>query len=154
MRYLKTRRAFTLTEMLVAAALTLFVMGLIATAYRAGLDTYTKLRVATGLSERLRTATDVIRNDLAQEHFGGPFVLGFSGPRLSDQRLDRLGWVPPRQGYFMVYQAAPSVFEGTDSDLLSYSSSTNHILAFTSRRPAGPTGQRPSACAPPGRARQ
>lgn len=142
MRYLiPNRRAFTLTEMLVAAALTLFVMGLIATAYRAGLDTYTKLRVATGLSERLRTASDVIRNDLAQEHFGGPFVPGFSGPRLSDQRLDRLGWVPPRQGYFMVYQGQNSTLEGVDNDGLSHTyadGTAKHILAFTSRRPAGP----------------
>lgn len=142
MRYRKpNRQAFTLTEMLVAAALTLFVMALIATAYRAGLDTYTKLRVATGLSERLRTASDVIKNDLAQEHFGGPFVPGFSGPRLSDQRLDRLGWVPPRQGYFMLYQRNASTYEGADSDFLSYSfanDNNNHILAFTSRRPAGP----------------
>ncbi len=141
MRYLQhRRRAFTLTEMLVAAALTLFIMALIATAYRAGLDTYTKLRVATGLSERLRTGSDVIKNDLAQEHFGGPYVPGFTGPRLSDQRLDRLGWVPPRQGYFMLYQGAAatgSTYEGSDSDALAYSSATSHILAFTSRRPAG-----------------
>ena len=105
------RTAFTLVEMLVATALTLFIMAIIAEAFGSATKTFGTLRTAGQLQERERTAAQIIRRDLASEHFDGPFIPGRSGPRVGDQRLDQPGWMPPLKGYFELRKTRVSVVE-------------------------------------------
>lgn len=99
------RPAFTLTEMMVATGLILFIMAIISTAFRSGIDTFSKLNTTGKLQEQLGNAQRIIQRDLSADHFEpNPNGAGFSGPRLSDQRLDRVGWTPPNTGYFIAWQ--------------------------------------------------
>jgi hypothetical protein len=105
------RAAFTLVEMMVAMALTLFIMAIIAEVFGSAQRTFSAMRTAGQLQERMRSGAMVLRRDLQSEHFDGPFVAGRGGPRVGDQRLDQAGWVPPPRGYFEIRQFAPSIFE-------------------------------------------
>jgi type II secretory pathway pseudopilin PulG len=156
----QTRRAgFTLTEMLVATALTLFIMAIISTAFRAGLDTFSKLRTAGELQSKLRNTTKIMSRDLAMDHFiprpDHP-TAGWAklyGPKLSDQRMDRLGWMPPDAGYFMLYQPGPSILETTAADGESIGSTktpmpdptlypnVSPVLSFTMKLPSNEYSQ-------------
>lgn len=86
------------------------------------------------MQDKLKSAENVIKRDLASEHFSGTFKPGFGGPFLRDQRLDLTGWYPPDEGYFWIMQTLVSTPEGSDSDgLPSYmaNGSNNHMLQFT-----------------------
>ena len=133
----KIRHAFTLTEMMVATALCLFIMALISVGFGRGLDTFSKLRSVGLLQDRLRAASTVMKRDLASNHFQGPFEAGFSGPQLSDQRLDRVGWRPPQGGYFYLEQGdpLPNAIEGFDPDGLWSTRAVNHRMSFTMNVP-------------------
>jgi prepilin-type N-terminal cleavage/methylation domain-containing protein len=100
------RQGFTLVEMLVAMALTLFIMVILSQAFITGLDTFSKLKGIGDMEETLRVATSNLRNDLALDHFEGK-------RRMSDPTFLAL---PPRQGFFRVYQKTPPFFEGSDLD--------------------------------------
>jgi hypothetical protein len=130
------RPGFTLPELMVAAAMSLAIMAIIAVAFRSGIQTFRTLRAVGQMQDKLCSARDVIRRDLASEHFGGVFQQGFSGPYVRDQRLDLIGWQPPDEGYFEFRQAAPSVEEGRDSDgVPSFRAGREegHSLRFTAR---------------------
>lgn len=101
------RLAFTLVEMLVAMALILFIMVILSEAFVAGLESFRQLKAIGDMEERLRAATIEIRRDLNADHFEGR-------RRLSDPNF----WnVPVREGFFRIYQGAPTHFEeGKDSD--------------------------------------
>jgi hypothetical protein len=130
------RTAFTIVEMMVATALTLFIMAVITTVFRAGTDTFSKLRAAGSLSEKLQHSVGIIKRDLGSQHFNGPFS-SKTGPFLSDQRMDLAGWQPPSSGYFEIIQE-PSIlplYNGTeganDADTLWSSRSTVSRMRFT-----------------------
>jgi type II secretory pathway pseudopilin PulG len=137
------RSAFTITEMLVATALILFIMAIISQVFASASKTYSALRVAGDMQERLRTSTSIMRRDLASEHFDGPYILGRSGPRLGDQRLDLAGWMPPQYGYFEIRQVGengiittPVLFEPlanpvNDGEGIPSTRATSHIVRFT-----------------------
>src|SRR5260370_14754015 len=100
------RQGFTLVEMLVATALTLFIMVILSQAFITGLDTFSQLKGVGDMEETLRVATNNLRGDLNLDHFEGK-------RRMSDPAfLASL----PRQGFFRVYQQTQSWFEGTDLD--------------------------------------
>ena len=100
----RERPGFTLVELLVAVALVLFIMVIMTNAFQSGLDAFRNLRAAGDMQGRLRGVADVLRRDLSAPHFDGPFQPGLSGPNLSDQRLDRPGWMPPAAGFFRIWQ--------------------------------------------------
>jgi prepilin-type N-terminal cleavage/methylation domain-containing protein len=100
------RQGFTLVEMLVAMALTLFIMVILSQAFITGLDSFSQLKGIGDMEENLRVATNNLRYDLTQDHFEGK-------RRLSDPTF--LAAVP-RQGFFRVYQKTPPFFEGADLD--------------------------------------
>lgn len=147
------RSAFTITEMLVATALILFIMAIISQVFASASKTYSALRVAGDMQERLRTGSTIIRKDLSAEHFEGPFIIGRSGPRLGDQRMDQPGWMPPPVGYFEIRQvgengniATPTLFEPlanpvTDGEGLPSTRATSHILRFTVKLPDVPASE-------------
>jgi prepilin-type N-terminal cleavage/methylation domain-containing protein len=123
------RRGFTLVEMLVAMALTIFIMSILSQAFVAGLDTFRGLKAIGDMQENLRTAATIVRSDLAHPHFEG-------NRKLSDP------WEkPPKQGYFFIRQGsamsaapgAPYKYEGADSDNIDSFRAFDHVMAFTIR---------------------
>src|SRR6516162_8020749 len=96
------RQGFTLVEMLVAMALTLFIMVILSQAFITGLDTFSKLKGIGDMEETLRVAINNLRSDLTLDHFEGK-------RRLSDPAFLLAG--PPQQGFFRVYQATQSWLE-------------------------------------------
>jgi hypothetical protein len=148
--------------MLVATALILFIMAIISTVFASASKTYSALKTAGDLQERLRTGTSIIRKDLACEHFEGPFITGRSGPRVGDQRMDQPGWMPPPRGYFEIRQFGLPIFEpsalpplppltnvvtddGTPGGLFSTRApggpANGHMIRFTCKLPDGPPSE-------------
>src|SRR5262245_50086561 len=101
------RHGFTLVEMLVAMTLTLFIMVILSQAFITALDAFSQLKGIGDMEETLRVAATNLRSDLLQHHFEGE-------RRLSDPGFLTTG--PPLQGFFRIYQATPSGYEGGDLD--------------------------------------
>src|SRR5262249_10909490 len=124
------RAAFTLVEMLVAVALTLFIMVLLSQAFTSSLEAFRQLKAVGDMDGRLRMAASIIRRDLVADHFSGK-------KRLSD--LDFFGDGPSREGFVRIWQgsalstnpAAPYFLEGSDGDGIPSTRATDHILHFT-----------------------
>jgi len=132
MQYTSRRRTgVTLPELMVAAAMSMVIMLIIAFAFREGVKSFRTLRAVGQMQDRMRSAQNVLKRDLAAEHFGGLFQQGLSGPYVRDQRLDLVGWKPPEEGYFEVKQGSPSQVEAFDSDGIPSYVATNHSLRFT-----------------------
>jgi type II secretory pathway pseudopilin PulG len=137
------RRAFTIVEMLVAAALILFMMWIIASAFQAGLESFRVLKAAGDMQEKLRAAATALRRDLTRPHFTETSAR--NGEDLSNQRLDDPLWTPPIDGYFRIYQQGVGDPDGLDSDdssgtLIHYRSPKSnfseplgHVLQFTAK---------------------
>jgi prepilin-type N-terminal cleavage/methylation domain-containing protein len=123
------RRGFTLVEIMVAMALTLFILAILSEVFVTGADTFRTLKSIGDLNASLRNATTLIRSDLAADHFEGK-------RRLSDPRFWTVG--PPEQGYFYLYQGPPPVgpdplAEGFDADQIPSRRRVVHKIAFTVR---------------------
>jgi type II secretory pathway pseudopilin PulG len=116
------RQAFTLVEMLVAVALTLFVMVLLSQAFTSGLEAFRQLKAIGDMEGRLRMTTTQLRRDLMADHFEGR-------KRLSDPNFFNDG--PPREGFVRFWQGSPGVREGVDGDQIPSVVATDHILHFT-----------------------
>jgi len=157
MRHQRRRRAgFTLVEMLVATALVLVIMLIISQAFASASKTFTTVRAAGDMQTRLRTGINLARKDLGSDHFGPPYGSARGGPHVSDQRLDQVGWQPPRAGYFEFRQLGdftpfnPNVASVPepmntpggagipDGEGLTSTRATNHRMRFTVRLPEGP----------------
>jgi hypothetical protein len=152
------RPAFTLTEMMVATALCLFLMLVISQAFGSATQTFQTMRTAGQLQERLRGGITVIRRDLANDHFGPPYGT-FGGPKVANQQMHLLGWTPPEVGYFEIDTAGaphlfglykgssiaePFVLPVTDGEGFYSTRSAparQHSLRFTVRVPAGAPGE-------------
>ena len=126
------RSGFTLVELLVAAALTVLIMTVLATAFQTGMQTLSHLKSIVGLSEQLRTAESILRNDLGGVHLetslGDPV-------RVSQQTIP---WVSPNRGYFAVVHGSRSaasnfVKEGSEEFVDSFRA-TDHSVYFTTKR--------------------
>lgn len=108
------RPAFTLIEMLVAMALTLFIMVIISQAFVTALEVFSGLKGIGDLQSNLRTASTLMQSDLAQDHFEGKRKL--SDPNLLDL-TNR-----PREGFFYLQigpnrlNNLPNTTEGFDAD--------------------------------------
>ncbi|VTR98774.1 PilW family protein [Tuwongella immobilis] len=158
------RSGFTLVELMVAAAISISIMVILSEAFTAGIDTFRKLKTIGDQQELLRSASIILRRDLAAEHFGEA-TESWNGPFLSDQRLDLSdnptppmlpstiysepnGWRPPPRGFFRFVQSTPKVpfnlgnivsagysDEPVDFDLLPSSIARDHLLHFTVKLP-------------------
>jgi hypothetical protein len=93
------RKALTLVEMLVALALTIFLMAILSEAFVTGLRAFRRLKAVADIDQQLRTVAHALRRDLQAEHFEG-------GRRLSSYTLDQPlasgGFDRPALGYFCV----------------------------------------------------
>jgi prepilin-type N-terminal cleavage/methylation domain-containing protein len=125
---MRSRRGFTLVEMLVAMALTIFVMVILSQAFVTALQGFRELKGLGDMQARLRTAATILRRDLAADHFEGR-------RRLSDANFwnTALGGGPPREGFFRLYQGvgAGDAIEPTDPDGMPSRRKTGHVLHFT-----------------------
>ena len=141
------RRGFTLVELLVAAALSILIMAIMATAFQTGLSTLSTLKSLGDMAERLKTAETMLRTDLDAEHFTtvgnqvGTAGDDSPGPlRVSDLRYhDPVPSRPPIGGYFNIFQGGPSIAEGNDADGLLSSRAdggSNHRISMTVKRPS------------------
>jgi type II secretory pathway pseudopilin PulG len=126
---MRRRQGFTLVELLVAMALIIFIMAILSSAFVAALTTFRNLKAVGDMAAKLRATTQLLRRDLAADHFDGK------------QRLSMDLWTSgaPPQGFFQIYQGSapstvpgsPCFIEGTDlSNNFSYRT-VNHTLAFT-----------------------
>ncbi len=145
---MRRRYGFTITELLVAFALIIFIMVILTEAFTAGLQSFRELKALGDMQEKLRACVIIMRRDLMAEHFQD--LAGRT--RLSD--LDLRTQAPPDGGYFRIWQLqvnppAPtpggaytgfpyqttwcSTLEGTDAGFIPVTRATEHKLAFTVR---------------------
>lgn len=118
------RKGFTIVELLVAMALTLFIMVILSQCFIQGLETFSSLKAIGDMQEKLRTATNILRDDLAQDHFEGK-------RRLSDPDIVTLR---PREGFVKIYQGTASVLDGVDADGIPSYSAVDHVLNFSCKQ--------------------
>jgi len=125
------RKGFTIVELLVALALVVFIMAILADAFRVATDSFRLLKGMGDLAEKLRSTAGILRRDLTADHFEGK-------KRLSDPNFWTNG--PPAEGFFRIYQNsapsganvnAPYFLEGYDLDNLPSYRATDHVLHFT-----------------------
>ena len=98
----KSRAGFTIVEMMVSMALTLFIMVILSQAFATSLDTFTSLKALGDMQEKLRSATIILRDDLANDHFEGK-------RRLNDMTLmgqPVIALQPPQAGFFATRQGS------------------------------------------------
>ncbi|CAN5568678.1 hypothetical protein BH11PLA2_BH11PLA2_35690 [soil metagenome] len=153
--HLRTRRGFTLVEVLVAAGLCMLIMLMITTAFQRAMDTLSQLKSVGEMQQRLRAFETAVRGDLDADHFAGG-----SGPRVRDQRADTLNsislandtapWRPAALGFFRIQQGktgdgasattfknyGKSYVEGFDTDGNPSTRATDHLLHMTVKRNA------------------
>ena len=150
---MRQRQGFTITELLVAFALIMFIMVILTEAFTAGLESFRILKAIGDMQERMRSVSIILRRDLQKEHFENK---DNRGNRLSDIDL-RIGrGSPPDEGFFRIWQrnnpadANPmsltwnstrdfgvSSLEGQDLDGIPTTVSTEHVLHFTIKLPLG-----------------
>jgi prepilin-type N-terminal cleavage/methylation domain-containing protein len=99
---MRRRAGFTITELLVAMALIVFIMSILATAFSEGMKTFRGLKGIGDMNQRLRTVSSLLRADLEADHFEGR-------RRLSDTQFWVMG--PPREGFFRIWQGSAPVPE-------------------------------------------
>jgi prepilin-type N-terminal cleavage/methylation domain-containing protein len=133
----RTRRGFTLVEMLVAMALSLGIMLILAEAFQRSLDFVRIANANSQLMNQLAGAGNLLEHDLSAEHFLPEAGKPNGGVRLSDQRMDRLtatgqGWTRPRGGFFRIDSPIPAYEAAADREGNALSSAANHRLHFTS----------------------
>src|SRR5262249_54377122 len=99
---MRRRAGFTITELLVAMALIVFIMSILATAFSEGMKTFRGLKGIGDMNQRLRTVSSLLRAELEADHFEGR-------RRLSDTQFWVMG--PPREGFFRIWQGSAPVPE-------------------------------------------
>lgn len=136
------RKGLTLVEMLVALALTIFLMAILSEAFVTGLQAFRRLKAVGDMDQQLRTVANILRRDLQAPHFEGTRRLSTYDLNLqTDGKYDR-----PNLGYFCIREGhaggITSLSEGIDGVSRPSVRDTNvpsDALAFTVRLP----GDRP-----------
>jgi len=124
-RFILSRPAFTLVELLVAMALILFIMSIVSVVFGDATESFRIFRSRAELSEKLRFITQTLRADLRSNHFE-------NGRRLSDSTFWDEG--PPQAGYFRIEETSPGSRTTTidGDDILTAGPADKHVLMFTS----------------------
>jgi type II secretory pathway pseudopilin PulG len=121
---LATRAGFTLIELMVAMALTMFIMIILSQAFATGVDVFSQLKAIGDMEENLRAASTTLRADLAADHFEAKRRL--SDPDFYTNR--------PRQGFFRIAIAGAPIGEGADVYGLPSLRSTSCVLHLAVKR--------------------
>ncbi len=136
------RAGLTLVEMLIALALSIFIMAIMSEAFVKGIEAFGNFKALADLEQRLRTVANIIRRDLKAPHFDGSkklsecTVSGRAMPVLDGLRVGTYSAVEvnallkqlapyrfktPAEGFFSVEEwpnrpaGATMFFEGQDS---------------------------------------
>ena len=132
---LATRHSgFTLVEMLVAMTLMIFVMLILSQCFVQGLETFSGLKAIGDMQEDLRTAANILRADLNQDHFEGKrrlsdaFLAGLTAPTPSAPKF-REGFFEIGQGYSLKGGSSKQR-EGAEDGINTYRA-TDNWLHFT-----------------------
>src|SRR2546430_1493983 len=143
---MRKRQGFTIVELLVAMALTLFTMAILSQAFVTSLEVFSQLKGIGDMETGLRGATNLLRADLSQPHFEGE--LRTSGPNFfanPNRTFDPSGKFMisyTREGFFHIRQGLPSIVEAGDVEessvpvsakMLNSYRSNSHVLLFTNR---------------------
>ena len=126
------RSGFTLVELMVAMALSLFLMAILAEAFAVSMDTFRGLRALGDMQDTLRNSLRQMRDDIATPHFEG-------SRKISDTAFKA---EPRREGFFYMKGSQPTS-EGQDGNLVASSRATEP-RATTSPSAAPATGVRAS----------
>jgi prepilin-type N-terminal cleavage/methylation domain-containing protein len=139
---MRRRSGFTITELLVAMALIVFVMSILATAFSEGMKTFRALKGLGDMNQRLRTASTLMTEDLQSPHFEGRRRLSDPGFWLTGKPGE---FGPPREGFVRIWQGsalsttpgAPyfNEYPGGDVDYqIDSVRATDHILHLTVKK--------------------
>lgn len=136
------RAGLTLVEMLIALALSIFIMAILSEAFVKGLEVFGQYKALADLEQRLRTVANIVRRDLRAQHFDGGRKLsectasGKPMPMLDGLRaapytaieaqillrqLEQYKFKSPGEGFFSVEEwpnrpaGATTFFEGVDA---------------------------------------
>src|ERR1043166_2181173 len=140
----QSRAGFTLIEIMVAMALTLFIMVIMTEAFVIALETFSGLKGIGDMEDNLRVAAVVLRDDLAADHFEGKRRLSeltaANGPQILAQT--------PQAGFFAIRRSSLAsatgpgyVFEGNDGFGVPSYRAVDHMLYMTVKK----RGNRPEA---------
>jgi prepilin-type N-terminal cleavage/methylation domain-containing protein len=107
-RYSRTRRGFTIVELLVAMALIVLIMTVLSEAFVAGLSAFRSLKSIGDMQERMRLTASRIKQDLASPHFEAYRRLSDIDPYWLDPNIgngDQVTRLPggrPQQGFLRI----------------------------------------------------
>lgn len=129
-RAMRNRAAFTLIELMMAAALALVIMTVLAVAFRSGMDTMSQMKSVAGLAGQLRSVTNIMRSDLDAQHLednttGLPVAV-------SDPQVGTAAWSAPKRGFFRI--SAPNRTPDGSVEGMNTYRCTDHSLHFTVKR--------------------
>lgn len=168
MRYRKIqskpgRAGLTLVEMLIALALSIFIMSILSEAFVKGLEAFGNYKALADLEQRLRTVANIMRRDLRAPHFDGskklsectasgkpmPMLDGLEANQYTAikaqallRQLAQYKFQKPSEGFFSVEEwpnrpgtppRITSLFEGQDSTGRPSYRDQYDVLHFTSR---------------------
>ena len=125
----RTRAGFTLIELMVAMALTLFIMVILSQAFVTALDTFSGMKAIGDMQYNLRTAMVMVRDDLSQDHFEGK-------RRLSDLTVTNsveLGAHHPQAGFFAMRRPTVPIGEGAANGIVSFRA-VDQVIYMTVKR--------------------
>jgi prepilin-type N-terminal cleavage/methylation domain-containing protein len=127
----RSRTGFTLIELMVAMALTLFIMVILSQAFVMALETFSGMKGLGDMQYNLRTAMVMVRDDLSQDHFEGK-------RRLSDLTVvnttGELVAHHPQAGFFALRRPAPGPLgEGGANGVTSYRA-VDQVIYMTVKR--------------------
>lgn len=136
------RAGLTLVEMMIALALSIFIMAILSEAFVKGLEVFGQYKALADLDQRLRTVANIIRRDLRAPHFENskrlsectvsnrpmpvldglrPGIYSAQEALALNQQLKQYSLKSPAQGFFSIEEnanravGATTIFEGADA---------------------------------------
>ena len=151
----RVRHGFTLVEIMVAAALSVVIMTIIATAFQTGLEATSHMKSIGGIAGQLRQSDGIMRSDLRAFHL---FDVGNGPQRVSSLVPGDPSWGsdPDEYGFFRVAQDAPTsdyqffTEPGSDGFGLGSARSSNQWMHFTVHLTGAGPDDAFATLAPPG----
>src|SRR5205807_2125283 len=119
----RTRSAFTLVELMVAAAICILIMTILASVFQTGLDAMRQMRSAGDMTDQLRASGEVMKRDFQAEHFSpveaGAGTVNSPGTQLGDYLFPAAKSTDVVGGFYRIVSPA-STYEGNDGSFDSF----------------------------------
>ncbi|HQR42784.1 MAG TPA: hypothetical protein PLX97_08870 [Gemmatales bacterium] len=142
-----SRAGLTLVEMLIALALSIFIMAILSEAFVKGLEVFGQYKALADLDQRLRTVANILRRDLQAPHFEGSKKL--SECTASGKTMPSIDGLPastlnPTQAALLQRQLAPYRFVSPSEGFFSVEEWANRAAGATMFFEGQDTSNRPS----------